>query len=263
MFSREAAASSSVLPAAKAGGTSEGFIRFDSPEGVTKALSSESARDYPFSMRRMPQARAGAGAGHSVVVGGLTEHTGEEMLRQHFDAYGEVVGAEIPKPFRGYAFVRFAAAEDMQRVLSQSHSIDGCPVTVIKKPEAAPMEVVKGKGGKSGKAPRGKAATKAVFAEAADLNVGVWKAMQTENRFTGFAAPEESEEVVGKRLEAEEYHAFEAYRATTSKAYHAFERAITQSLSAHETERQSRMSNEEEALLRRTTLEYPTLERVQ
>ena len=123
-----------VLPAQKAGGSSEGFIRFDSPEGVTKALSSDSARDFPFSMRRMPQARVGAGHGHTVVVGGLTEHTGDEMLREHFDAYGEVVGAEIPKPFRGYAFVRFAGAEDMQRCLSQSHSIDGCPVTVIKKP---------------------------------------------------------------------------------------------------------------------------------
>ena len=61
--------------------------------------------------------------------------------------------------------------------------------------------------------------------------------MQTGNRFRGFAAPEGSAEVVGKRLEAEEFQ--------------SFERAITQSLSAHESERQSRMSNAEEALLRR------------
>ncbi|KAJ0231523.1 RNA-binding protein 1 [Hirschfeldia incana] len=70
-------------------------------------------------------------------VGGIPRETSEESLKQHFSKYGAVLGALVAKERatgqpRGFGFVRFANASDVDKALADSHFILGRAVDVKK-----------------------------------------------------------------------------------------------------------------------------------
>lgn len=72
-----------------------------------------------------------------VFVGGISWETTEYVLKEHFGKYGKVVGAVIAKDrstgsSRGFAFVSFAEASTLNKVLLASHTILGRTVEVKK-----------------------------------------------------------------------------------------------------------------------------------
>ncbi|KAK9075062.1 hypothetical protein SSX86_003381 [Deinandra increscens subsp. villosa] len=72
-----------------------------------------------------------------VFVGGISWETTEDVLRDHFGNYGTVVGSVIAKDRvtgspRGFAFVSFADASALDRVLVDTHNILGRTVEVKK-----------------------------------------------------------------------------------------------------------------------------------
>lgn len=67
-------------------------------------------------------------------VGGIPRETSEESLKQHFSRYGAVLGALVAKERatgqpRGFGFVRFANAFDVDKALADSHFILGRAVS--------------------------------------------------------------------------------------------------------------------------------------
>uniref|UniRef100_A0A1J3DDL8 RNA-binding protein 1 n=1 Tax=Noccaea caerulescens TaxID=107243 RepID=A0A1J3DDL8_NOCCA len=74
---------------------------------------------------------------NKLFVGGIPRETSEESLKQHFSRYGLVLGAVVAKEKasgqpRGFAFVRFANAFDVDKALRDSHFILGRAVDVKK-----------------------------------------------------------------------------------------------------------------------------------
>ncbi|VVB09953.1 unnamed protein product [Arabis nemorensis] len=74
---------------------------------------------------------------YKLFVGGIPRETSEESLRQHFSRYGLVLGALVAKEKatgqpRGFGFVRFANAFDVDKALRDSHFILGRAVDVKK-----------------------------------------------------------------------------------------------------------------------------------
>jgi RNA-binding protein Musashi len=68
-------------------------------------------------------------------IGGISWETTEEKLRDHFQAYGEVVEVVIMKDratgrARGFGFVVFADPAVADRVVKEKHTIDGRTVSV-------------------------------------------------------------------------------------------------------------------------------------
>ncbi|EYU18292.1 hypothetical protein MIMGU_mgv1a0092212mg, partial [Erythranthe guttata] len=63
-------------------------------------------------------------------IGGISWETNEERLKEHFHGYGDVLQAVVMrdkitgKP-RGFGFVVFADPSILDRVLEDSHVIDG------------------------------------------------------------------------------------------------------------------------------------------
>jgi len=67
-------------------------------------------------------------------IGGISWETTEEKLRDHFQAYGEVVEVVIMKDratgrARGFGFVVFADPAVADRVVKEKHTIDGRTVS--------------------------------------------------------------------------------------------------------------------------------------
>lgn len=63
-------------------------------------------------------------------IGGISWETTEEKLKEHFGNYGEVLEAVIMRDKatgrpRGFGFVAFADPSLLDRVLQDTHSIDG------------------------------------------------------------------------------------------------------------------------------------------
>ncbi|KAF8045203.1 hypothetical protein N665_5418s0003 [Sinapis alba] len=74
---------------------------------------------------------------YKLFVGGIPRETSEESLKQHFSRYGAVLGALVAKEKatgqpRGFGFVRFANAFDVDKALTDSHFILGRAVDVKK-----------------------------------------------------------------------------------------------------------------------------------
>ncbi|CAH2047301.1 unnamed protein product [Thlaspi arvense] len=74
---------------------------------------------------------------HKLFVGGIPRGASEESLKQHFSKYGAVLGAVVAKEKasgcpRGFGFVRFANAYDVDKALRDSHIILGRSVDVKK-----------------------------------------------------------------------------------------------------------------------------------
>ncbi|KAG2317083.1 hypothetical protein Bca4012_067981 [Brassica carinata] len=74
---------------------------------------------------------------YELFVGGIPRGTSEESLKQHFGRYGAVLGAVVAKEKatgqpRGFGFVRFANAYDVDKALRDSHYILGRAVDVKK-----------------------------------------------------------------------------------------------------------------------------------
>ncbi|ESQ29573.1 hypothetical protein EUTSA_v10024023mg [Eutrema salsugineum] len=74
---------------------------------------------------------------YKLFVGGIPRETSEESLTQYFSKYGVVLGAIVAKDKvtgqpRGFGFVRFANADDVDKALSDSHLILGQAVDVKK-----------------------------------------------------------------------------------------------------------------------------------
>ncbi|CAF2040748.1 BnaA09g14620D [Brassica napus] len=74
---------------------------------------------------------------NKLFVGGIPRETSEESLKQHFSRYGAVLGALVAKERatgqpRGFGFVRFANALDVDKALADSHFILGRAVDVKK-----------------------------------------------------------------------------------------------------------------------------------
>nr|XP_043616543.1 RNA-binding protein 1-like [Erigeron canadensis] len=72
-----------------------------------------------------------------VFVGGISWETTEEVLREHFRYYGNVVSSVIARDRitgspRGFAFVSFADSSALDKVLGDSHNILGRTVEVKK-----------------------------------------------------------------------------------------------------------------------------------
>lgn len=71
---------------------------------------------------------------NKLFVGGIPRETSEESLKQHFSRYGAVLGALVAKERatgqpRGFGFVRFANALDVDKALADSHFILGRAVS--------------------------------------------------------------------------------------------------------------------------------------
>lgn len=71
---------------------------------------------------------------NKLFIGGIPRETSEESLKQHFSRYGLVLGAVVAKEKasgqpRGFAFVRFANAFDVDKALRDSHFILGRAVS--------------------------------------------------------------------------------------------------------------------------------------
>lgn len=71
---------------------------------------------------------------YELFVGGIPRGTSEVFLKQHFGRYGAVLGAVVPKEKatgqpRGFGFVRFANAYDVDKALRDSHYILGRAVS--------------------------------------------------------------------------------------------------------------------------------------
>ena len=71
---------------------------------------------------------------YKLFVGGIPRETSEESLKQHFSRYGAVLGALVAKERatgqpRGFGFVRFANALDVDKALTDSHFILGRAVS--------------------------------------------------------------------------------------------------------------------------------------
>lgn len=71
---------------------------------------------------------------YKLFVGGIPRETSEESLKQHFSRYGLVLGAVVAKEKatghpRGFGFVRFANAYDVDKALRDSHFILGRAVS--------------------------------------------------------------------------------------------------------------------------------------
>ncbi|KAG5889548.1 hypothetical protein JTB14_024956 [Gonioctena quinquepunctata] len=65
-----------------------------------------------------------------LIVLGLPWKTTEQELREYFEAFGEVLMAQVKKDMKtqeskGFGFIRFASYESQMRVLAQRHLIDG------------------------------------------------------------------------------------------------------------------------------------------
>ena len=63
-----------------------------------------------------------------IFVGGISWETTEDMLKDHFRSYGNVVGSVIAKDRmtgnpRGFAFVSFSDASALNKVLADTHTI--------------------------------------------------------------------------------------------------------------------------------------------
>uniref|UniRef100_H3G7Q1 RRM domain-containing protein n=1 Tax=Phytophthora ramorum TaxID=164328 RepID=H3G7Q1_PHYRM len=68
-------------------------------------------------------------------IGGVSWETTEDTLRQHFGKYGELTDAALMKDKytgqpRGFGFVTFADASAIDRVLDETHTLDGRSVEV-------------------------------------------------------------------------------------------------------------------------------------
>ncbi|KAF3532534.1 hypothetical protein DY000_02041115, partial [Brassica cretica] len=74
---------------------------------------------------------------YELFIGGIPRGTSEESLKQHFSRYGAVLGAVVAKEKatgqpRGFGFVRFANAYEVDKALRDSHYILGRAVDVKK-----------------------------------------------------------------------------------------------------------------------------------
>lgn len=79
-----------------------------------------------------------------LIVLGLPWKTAEKELRDYFEAFGEVLMAQVKKDpktgqSKGFGFIRFVSIESQMRVLSQRHMIDGrlCDVKIPNSKEGA------------------------------------------------------------------------------------------------------------------------------
>lgn len=68
-------------------------------------------------------------------VGGISWETTEEKLKDHFGQYGDVMQANIMKDKatgrpRGFGFVLFSDPSVVDRVLQDTHTIDGRTVSI-------------------------------------------------------------------------------------------------------------------------------------
>ncbi|OQR71960.1 TAR DNA-binding protein 43-like, partial [Tropilaelaps mercedesae] len=82
-------------------------------------------------------ARTDAKKCSDLIVLGLPWKTTEQELRQYFEAFGEVLMAQVKKDpktqqSKGFGFIRFSSYESQIRVLSKRHMIDGrwCDVKI-------------------------------------------------------------------------------------------------------------------------------------
>eukprot|EP00850_Spirogloea_muscicola_P011343 SM000070S21309 [mRNA] locus=s70:257284:259005:+ [translate_table: standard] len=86
-------------------------------------------------------------------IGGISWETTEEKLREHFQAYGEVVDTVIMKDratgrARGFGFVVFSDPEVADRVVLEKHTIDGRQVEAKKAvPRDEQNSMARGSGG--------------------------------------------------------------------------------------------------------------------
>ncbi|XP_076318425.1 TAR DNA-binding protein 43-like isoform X2 [Tachypleus tridentatus] len=83
-----------------------------------------------------------------LIVLGLPWKTTEQDLRQYFEAYGEVLMAQVKKDpktgqSKGFGFMRFGNYESQVRVLSKRHMIDGrwCDVKIPNSKESQATEL--------------------------------------------------------------------------------------------------------------------------
>ncbi|CAG9854288.1 unnamed protein product [Phyllotreta striolata] len=83
-----------------------------------------------------------------LIVLGLPWKTTEQNLREYFEAFGEVLMAQVKKDpktgqSKGFGFIRFASYESQMRVLAQRHMIDGrwCDVKVPNSKEGLIQQV--------------------------------------------------------------------------------------------------------------------------
>lgn len=69
-------------------------------------------------------------------IGGISWETNEEKLKEYFDNYGEVLQTVVMRDKftgrpRGFGFVIFSDPSVLDRVLQDSHSIDGRTVIIF------------------------------------------------------------------------------------------------------------------------------------
>lgn len=83
-----------------------------------------------------------------LIVLGLPFKTTEQSLREHFEAFGEVLMAQVKKDpksgqSKGFGFIRFASHEAQIRVLAQRHMIEGrwCEVKIPNSKEGMIQQV--------------------------------------------------------------------------------------------------------------------------
>ncbi|CAK9863493.1 unnamed protein product [Sphagnum jensenii] len=102
-------------------------------------------------------------------IGGISWETTEEKLRDHFQAYGEVVEVVIMKDratgrARGFGFVVFADPAVADRVVKEKHTIDGRTVEAKKAvPRDEQQQNVVIRSSSSGQGPASQPRTKKIF----------------------------------------------------------------------------------------------------
>ncbi|XP_046389352.1 TAR DNA-binding protein 43-like, partial [Ischnura elegans] len=83
-----------------------------------------------------------------LIVLGLPWKTTEQLLREYFESFGEVLMAQVKKDAKtghskGFGFIRFGSYESQMRVLAQRHMIDGrwCDVKIPNSKEGQIQQV--------------------------------------------------------------------------------------------------------------------------
>lgn len=108
-----------------------GFVTYKEKSSVGKAIAAGVIIDgREVDLKRAVPEEEMVFCPSKVFVGGLSQSVDKQMLKQHFEAFGEVRDAVVmmdraTSRSRGFGFVRFATAEGVEAALRTPHLLDG------------------------------------------------------------------------------------------------------------------------------------------
>lgn len=110
-----------------------GFIRYKTVEAVEKAFLAT----HLFNKRRVSIAFSksleeddGGNIPTKLFVGRLPQGTTAEDVKEYFSRFGVLKDVYLPNPFRGYGFVMFANQHVANKVISETHVLNGTYLNV-------------------------------------------------------------------------------------------------------------------------------------